>query len=179
MEAYYYPMSTKKRHNRIISTLIGNIFEFLKSKEADAFHEECALVYYGKRTIPENICLVDISKIEDISYFRSNVIDELRYVQPDFVMFKENPYVENERETLTAGQPDLIVEVWSDGNTKEDRLFLQNLYATSPITEHWYIEQNSNIVQCYMGCEKLPDQNLTGILRTQKGLEFDLRYLAV
>ena len=179
MEAYYYPMSTKKRHNRIISTLIGNVFEFLKNKEIDAFHEECALVYYGKRTMPESVCLVDISKIEDMNYFRTNVIDELKYVQPDFVMFKTNPYVENEKETLTAGQPDLIVEVWSDGNTKDDRLFLQNLYATSPITEHWYIEQDSNNVQCYMGKEELPGQCLTSILKTQKGLYFDLRHLAI
>jgi len=56
---------------------------------------------------------------------------------------------------------------------------LQNLYATSSITEHWYIEQDSNHVQCYVGKERISDQNLTVVLITQKGLEFDLRYLAI
>jgi len=44
---------------------------------------------------------------------------------------------------------------------------------------HWYIEQDSNKVECYIGSEQLPDQCLTKKLRTQKGLEFDLRYLVV
>ena len=179
MEAYYYPMSTKKRHNRIISTLIGDVLDSLRKKEIDAFHEECSLVFYGKQKIPDSICLIDVSKIEDINHFRDKVMGELRYVQPDFVMFKANPYIENHNETLTAGQPDLIVEVWSEGNTKNDRAFLQYLYATSDVTEHWYIEQDSNKVECYMGNERLPDQCLTNILKTQNGMEFDLRYLAI
>ena len=179
MEAYYYPMSTKKRHNKIITVLVSSIVDLLRKKEADAFHEECALVYYGKQKVPESVCLVDVSKIEDINDFRDNVIGELKYVQPDFVMFKDNPYLENKEDTLTAGQPDLIVEVWSKGNTKDDRAFLQYLYATSEITEHWYIEQDSNKVECYLGKNKLSDQYLTNILVTQKGIKFDLRYLAV
>jgi hypothetical protein len=68
--------------------------------------------------------------------------------------------------------------VWSDGNTKSDRIFLQNLYAASDITEFWQLEQDSNTVKCSMGAIKLPDQSLTNILKTQKGLVFDLRYLA-
>ena len=79
----------------------------------------------------------------------------------------------------TAGQPDLVVEVWSDGNTPTDRAFLQKLYASSSITEFWQVEQDSNAVKCSIGEEKLPDQSLTNILKTQKGLEFDLRYLAI
>lgn len=77
----------------------------------------------------------------------------------------------------TAGQPDLIVEVWSDYDLKNDRAFLQNLYATSDVTEHWYIEEDSNDIECYKGRIKLPSQTLKNILKTQSGLEFDLRSL--
>ena len=101
MEAYYYPMSTKKRHNKIISTLIGDVLDSLRKKEIDAFHEECSLVFYGKQKIPDSVCLTDVSKIEDINRFRE------------------------------------------------------------------------------MGNERLPDQCLTNILKTQAGVEFDLRYLAL
>ena len=62
---------------------------------------------------------------------------------------------------------------------KHDRDFLRNLYATSDVTEFWQIEQNSNTVKCLIGATKLPNQSLKNILRTQKGLEFDLRYLAI
>jgi hypothetical protein len=71
------------------------------------------------------------------------------------------------------------VEVWSKSNTKTDKLFLQNLYATSDTTEFWQLDQNSNTVKCSMGKKKLAEQYLTNILKTQKGLEFDLRYLAI
>ena len=57
--------------------------------------------------------------------------------------------------------------------------FKMNLYATSDITEHWYIEQDSNIVQCYTGKKRISDQNLKNVLVTQKSIEFDLRYLVI
>jgi len=175
----YVPMSTTKRHNKFISTLISRIFPFAEKGEVNIFHEECALVYWGDKRAPKNFNLVDVANLEDKNNFIENILSELDYVRPDFVLFKNNPYVENKKQTKTAGQPDLIVEIWSDSNTQNDRAFLQNLYATSPITEHWYIEQDSNEVECYMGGKRLPDQCLTDILKTQKGLEFDLRYLAV
>jgi len=56
---------------------------------------------------------------------------------------------------------------------------LQNLYATSDITEHWYIEQDSNEVICYFGKNRIEGQFLSNILITRGGLKFDLRYLAV
>ena len=142
-------------------------------------HEECSLVHWGKKTEPTSLKLVNISEIEDFGKFKESIIEDLYYVQPDFMLFKKNPYIENKRQTRIAGQPDLIIEVWSEGNTKNERAFLQNLYASSPITEHWYIEQDKNDVQCYMGKERLLDQHLTNVLITQNGIKFDLRYLAL
>ena len=173
------PMSTTKRHNEVINTFVGDILALRRKKEAHAFSEQCALVYWGTKDLPVGFKLVNTEEVENIEHFTDIVIMELHYVQPDFMLFKNNPYLENKYRTRTAGQPDLIVEVWSEGNTKNDRAFLQNLYATSDITEHWYIEQDSNSVQCYIGGNQLPDQCLTNILRTQNSLEFDLRYLAI
>jgi Uma2 family endonuclease len=103
----------------------------------------------------------------------------LRCVQPDFFLFHKNPYIINKRDIRTAGQPDLIVEVWGEEDTKNNRDFKKYLYSASDITEHWYIEQDSNTIKCYLGRNELPDQSLMNILKTQNGLEFDLRYLAI
>ena len=175
----YMPMSTTARHNRIITTLMSSVVDLLRKKKAYALSDECSLVYWGKKTEPTSLSLVDIKEIEDMQKFTKIIIEDLYYVQPDIMIFKSNPYVENARQTRTAGQPDLIVEVWSDGNSKNDRAFLQNLYSTSNITEHWYIEQDSNEVACYFGNDKIGNQNLADILFTNDGLKFDLRYLAV
>jgi len=177
MDNYMY-MGTTVRHNRFISTLMNRIFNRVENGELDAEHENCPLVFHGTKKSSAGFELIDVTSINDIERFLDN-ITELEYVSPDFMLFGENAYLRNKKQTRTAGQPDLIVEIWSESNTDNDRAFLQNLYATSPITEHWYIEQESNKVRCYMGKEKLPDQYLTNVLVTQKGLEFDLRNLAV
>ena len=173
------PMSTTTRHNKITMGISGEIVDLLKKKEVFALQEQCALAYWGYRNKNELTHLVDIEDIENLERFKDYTIYELDYVQPNFVLFKDNDYVTDNRDLRTAGQPDLIVEVWSEGNKKSERVFLQNLYATSDITEFWQIEQNSNTVKCSIGETKLPNQSLKNILKTQKGLEFDLRYLAI
>ena len=159
--------------------ITGEIKELLRKKAVHALQEECALVHWGRKNKNDITSLVEIGEIEDTENFKELVIYELDYVQPDFVLFKDNEYITDSRDLRTAGQPDLIAEVWSRSNTKTERDFLQNLYATSDITEFWQIEQYSNIVKCSVGAISLPDQSLTDILKSQKGLEFDLRYLAV
>jgi len=173
------PMSTTVRHNRITQTLVGRLLNEIENNKLHALSEECSLVHWGKISEPSSIGLVDVKKIEDLERFKETTIEDLYYVQPDLMVFKSNPYVENKRQTKTAGQPDLIVEVWSDGNSREDRDFKKYLYSTSGITEHWYIEQDSNEVICYIGRDRIANQSLADILVTRNGLKFDLRYLAV
>ena len=173
-------MSTTNRHNRMIRKLTNAMVELEEKKEVLILQEQCSIVYYGstkQRIVYDG--LVDVEEIEDMEEFKNHIIFELDYIQPDFVLFKDNKYVTDDRELRTAGKPDLIVEVWSGSNTKRDKMFLQNIYATSDITEFWQIEQNSNTVKCSIGETKLPNQSLKNILRTQKGIEFDLRYLAI
>jgi len=175
----YMPMSTTGRHSRILMTISSAVIEFLRKKEAYAVQEECALVHWGYKGKSDFKELVNISDIEDIDSFTEMTINELDYVQPDFVLFKNNPYVHNDNETKIAGRPDLIVEVWSKGNTKAEREFKLDLYSGSEITEHWYIEQDLNEVSCYFGQKRIDNQSLTDILATRDGLKFDLRYLAI
>ena len=175
----YMPMSTTTRHNKITTTLISSVIDLLRKKEAHALSEECSLVYWGKNTEPTSVKLVNINEIEDMQKFTEIIIEDLYYVQPDIMIFKSNPYVENKRQTKTAGQPDLIVEVWSEGNLNSEKDFKKYLYSTSAITEHWYIEQDSNEVTCYLGRDRIEDQSLSDILVTRNELKFDLRYLAI
>ena len=175
----FMQMSATDRHNDMISTFIGDVLPLKRKKEIYALQSDCALVHWGEKKEPANLALIKISEIENTVKFIKSTIEYLEYIQPDFMLFKDNPYLKNNKGLRTAGQPDLIVEVWSESNSKAERELKWNLYATSDITEHWYIEQDSNNVQCYMGKVRISDQNLKNILVTQKNLEFDLRYLAI
>ena len=175
----FMPMSTKLRHNEIITAMIIKIAHLIEQQAVRIYHEEGSLVYNGKKTELHSLGLVDVEKLKDIEYFKDNIMNELYTVQPDFVLFKQNGYLENKRRTRMAGQPDLIIEIWSDGNTDEDKAFKKFLYSTSDKTEHWYIEQDSNDVLCYLGEKPLPAQSLLDVLRTTNGIEFDLRRMAI
>ena len=173
------PMSTSVRHNRLTCSFFSEIIDMLKKKEINALQEECALVYWGARLKPEPVFLVDINTVDNIGFFKDNTIDDLEYILPDFLVFHKNAYVENRRRTRTAGCPDLIVEIWSDGNTVDEKTFKFNLYSASSVTEHWYIEQDANEVACYLGKQALAVQSIKNVLYTTNGLKFDLRYLAM
>lgn len=176
----YMPMSTTSRHNQLINTFIGDVLSLIRKKEIYALQSDCALVHWGFKSRADDFkYLVDIDNICDVDDFIKTTINDLDFVQPDFMMFKKNKYLCNERETRTAGCPDLIIEVWSKDNSKAERNFKTDLYSSSPAVEHWYIEQDSNEVICYLGKDGLKNQYLTDILVTLGGLEFDLRYLAV
>ena len=175
----FMQMATTTRHNRLINTFIGDVITLSRKKEIYALQSDCALAYWGQQKEPQLAELIDISKISDVEKFLNLEIEYLEYVQPDFMFFKNNLFLENNKKLRIAGQPDLIVEIWSDGNTQNEKNFKMLLYKTSLITEHWYVEQNSNIVECYIGEEKIADKSLKDILRTQSGIEFDLRYLAL
>ena len=175
----FMPMSTSLRHNKVTRKLGSRLVEWEERNEGLVLQEECSLVHFGGEKRPCELKLINLSEIKDINYFMSDVIEDLEKVQPDLAFFNKNKYLVNKRETKVAGCPDLIIEVWSDGNTQAHKDYKKYLYSTSVSTEHWYIEQDDNKVECYLGSFRLADQSLTEILRTQNGIEFDLRYLAV
>ena len=90
------------------------------------------------------------------------------------MVFHEQIFLNNRKNTRKAGCPDLIIEIWSAENDEKHRFEKLQVYSSSEVTEHWYVEQESDIVKCYKGKKRLPDQHLRNTLKTQNGLEFDL-----
>ena len=172
------PMATTKRHNKIINEFVRNV-SGVNFYDVDILTSDCLLVFWGNRMELFTANLIDISQIEDIEHFREDIMNDLYCVQPDFMMFDKNKFIENKRQTRTAGFPDLTIEVWSDGNDIKEQAFKKILYSTSDTTEHWYVKQGSNDVECFLGKEALPKQSLLNILKTINGIEFDLTRRAI
>ena len=171
-------MATFPRHGHLVMSFLPNIWELFRNKTVYPLQEEQILVFKGKKYSGEEV-LVDVDELEDKTKFVTKIIDMLGYVQPDFLFFKENTFIQSTSTLKTAGVPDLVVEVWSDTNDPIERDFKFRIYSSNDKCEHWYLEQDSNIVQCYLGTLGLPTQNLTDILKTTRGIEFDLRHLAL
>jgi len=131
------------------------------------------LVHYGNRfeMLGE---LVDISQIIDCENFAAHEIHNFNSVEPDILLFHKNPYIQNDVGTYFAGFPDLLVEVWSNSNGAEERKSKLNLYSSAPTTEHWYIEEDSDKVERWLGKTQLEPLSAKNKLVTQNGLELDI-----
>ena len=178
MELSY--MATLPRHGNLVSSFFGRIFSYFEKGQLYALQEQHPLVFINRKYSGEEK-LVDVKSIDDMDKFRKVTIDELDFVQPDFFMFvKGNVFVQSLNTIKTAGQPDLVVEIWSGSNTREERDMRRRVYSSSGKTEHWYIEQDSNIVECWQGSIRLENQTLTKVLKMKEhDIEFDLRFLAL
>ena len=175
---YINEMSTTLRHNHLVSSFFGDIFPLFKSKQVFPLLENCALVFLGEKG--EGVeRLIDPKLIDDKEYFLSTEIYTLEYIQPDFLIFRWNDFVQDNNLLRVAGIPDLAVEVWSKSNKKIDRELKFRIYSSSDECEHWHIEQDSNAVTCYKGKQRFNDQCLTKPLKTMSDLEFDLSHLAL
>jgi len=164
--------STTDRH----SELVDGFGYYLTGKrmkgELDVWSDTVALAYENDRLINVN----ELEKEEKKKLAR--LLGTLPYIEPDIMVFQKNDYLNNFRNTRKAGCPDLVIEVWSNQNDEAHRQKKFDLYSASPTTEHWYIEQESDIIRCYLGKKRLDDQHLLQLLKTQSGIEFDLKYLA-
>jgi len=176
----YMQMSTTRRHNKILNEFVSRRENIDKADNIDVFTSDCALAHWGSKKKSNDVCkLVDISLIEDKEYFKTRTINQLEYVQPDYMLFKNNISLVNEFETITAGFPDIVIEIWSDSNSEAEKEFKFNLYTSGSACEHWYITQDSNEVKCFLGQNQLKEQNLKNILVTNDGIKFDLRRIAM
>jgi len=164
-------MATTDRHSELIDFLTGSLFPKRLTGELVFWSDTVALVY-------EDDALINVDDMNNVDKQRlQNRMGILNFKEPDLMVFHNHLYLNNRYNTRKAGCPDLIVEVWSASNEMEHRDHKFNVYASSPTTEHWYMEQESDLVKCYLGTKRLPDQHLRQILTTQSGLEFDLRLL--
>ena len=171
---YMYLMGDTERH----LDLVGEFYRSFKNllfgrSDCKLFTDGAAIVYFGKKRLPDGVELKPAS-----DYIGLN-LTEFSWVEPDFTLFAKNPYISNSEKTRFAGQPDLVVEIWSKSNDEFHKNFHKYLYSTSPVTEHWYLEQDSNEVECWFGEKKINSQNLSRPLVTQSGLKIDLSHLAL
>ena len=176
---YAFQAITTRRHNRFISEIYLALSDLLKLRKYEAMHEEQALVYEGNLY---DVCsLVDIRNMQPKTQaeYRKSIIDLLPFVQPDFMLFDKAGFLLNESETKVAGLPRLVVEIWSPSNREEERMLQKKLYSSREAVEHWYIAQDSNHVEAFIGAAKLPDKDLRGVMSTEFGVSLDLTYLAL
>ena len=171
-------MATFPRHGHLVTAFFPNILDMFKNKQIYYLQEEQILVFKGKKYSGEEE-LIDPKELTDTETYIDQVVDLLDYVQPDFLFFKKNKFLQTKNTLKTVGVPDLVVEVWSANNDEHEREMKFRLYSSKESCEHWYLTQTSNEVACYIGKKKIPTQYLTDVLRTQDGITFDLRYLAM
>ena len=178
MKDYLSLMATFPRHGHLVSSLFARVINLFEKKVLTPFQEQQLLSIWGKKYSGEEK-LIDTLQIDDISDFTQNTIIELDCIQPDFFLFHSNTFITSLSEFRIAGIPDLVVEVWSKYNTKEEKDMKFRVYSSSSLCEHWYLTQTSNKVECWFGNSPLPNQSLRNVLISQTGLQFDLRFLQI
>ena len=181
-----FGMATSLRHNKIAQGFIGGAvrFEDRTNAEINYYSESCALAYTKNSMSNVPVQLINASTANIIKEYGSmekfmQVIDNLDFVQPDFMIFQKNPFITNKSEWKIAGQPDFIVEIWSESNTEREISAKKTLYSTGAETEHWYIYQDKNVIECWLGEKRLEDKSMAGKLSSISGIEFDLKKLAL
>jgi len=181
-----FGMATSLRHNKIAQSFIGGAvrFEDKTNVEITYYSESCALAYVKNFMNEMPVHLIDAS-VENIIKEYGNmetflqVMDTLDFVQPDFMVFQKNPFITNKSEWKIAGQPDFIVEIWSSSNIEREIEAKKALYSTGLKTEHWYVHQDDNVIECWFGEKRLDDKRMNGKLLTKGGIEFNLKKLAL
>ena len=181
-----FGMATSLRHNKIAQSFIGGAvrFEDKSNVEITYYSESCALVYVKNFMDEMPVQLIDASAESIIKEYGNmetflQAIETLDFVQPDFMVFQRNPFITNKSEWKIAGQPDFIVEIWSSSNIEREIDAKKALYSTGLKTEHWYVHQDDNVIECWFGEERLDDKSMTGKLLTKGGIEFNLKKLAL
>lgn len=159
---------TTQRHMQILDYF--SVYALPKSLEDFDFH-------YGREQIAlvENYsALIDVSELSDVKRQKlRKIMNRMKYINPDFMFLKNNPVIINKIETRYAGIPDLIIEVWSDKSSNDEKLYKRKLYCTNK-SEFWEIEENSPKVICWDKDGKKYEQFMDKPLITPWGETFDL-----
>ncbi|MCL1997308.1 MAG: Uma2 family endonuclease [Turicibacter sp.] len=173
-----YQMSTTTYHGLLgyylggtLARLHGKLFKSRKKILGDG---NVRLTFEGELKCGGCSELVDISQ----KHINEEYIGDLDYIQPDIFLFDKQPFKTNKSGINIAGFPDLIIEIWSDGNKLAHRKELHNLYMTSPVSEVWYLNQEDTIIERWYKQKQLENLDFRNLIQTQDGIEFDLRDLA-
>lgn len=165
-------MGTTVRHMEILDVFT----EFSNQKKRQdptikTGREQIALVENGGE-------LIDVSAYTELGIQTiREVMSTMDHSYPDFMIFKDNPVIINEKRTRFAGIPDLIIEVWSESNPKPDRERKRKMYRT-PQSELWEINQDSPVIICWKKEGKMYEQHMDQTVKTPWGEALDLTELA-
>ena len=159
------------RHNQLIGELYLALSDLLKSRRYEAMHGEQALAYEGNQYF--------LPSLMEHDRCSQDMLDYLPFVQPDFMLFKVNRYLIDKPGIKLVGLPNLIIEIWNPYDTNDERNLKRKLYSSKSCVEHWYISQDCNLVDCWLGNYHFPNQHLTNVLKTIDDISIDLRYLAL
>lgn len=165
-------MGTTIRHMEILDWFSG--FSNEKKKQDPKFktgREQIALVDNGGE-------LIDVSALTElgIQYIKDQM-GKFGYSYPDFMIFKDNPVIISDNKTRYAGMPDLIIEVWSKSNKKEEKEQKRNLYRTNK-SEFWELDQDSPKILCWHKDGQMYEQHMDQPVKTPWGETLDLTELA-
>ncbi|MCL1997764.1 MAG: Uma2 family endonuclease [Turicibacter sp.] len=175
MESDYSQMSMPhERHTEMTDFINGELYILSKQTKMYLRKENKGLCF---KPNPFNSHLPMLIDIETVT--KAAELNDLDTLIPDILVFDKNKKMLSENTFKVAGYPDLLIEVWSKWNDKRERLRKKITYSTGKNTEHWYLTQNSNKIECWFEDKQLPNKSLKKPLVTQGGLKLDLRELAL
>ena len=120
----YMQVAPSRQHQRIVSQLMGEMYNFLKGKPCEVY------------TAPFDVRLS--AAVDDEEYY---------VVQPDISIICDTDKLD---EKGCKGAPDLIVEVLSPSTWKRDRIEKMNQYQRYGVREYLLIYPNEEIVEQYI-----------------------------
>ncbi|MCL1997983.1 MAG: Uma2 family endonuclease [Turicibacter sp.] len=169
---------TTGRHSQLGGILLSELWNLLRKgilgNKTFISQGTTRLCYEGERFTPF-VNLINVSETPSVDFLKYDS------VEPDLFLFHRQPYVRDGTGRHFAGNPDLIIEIWSESNREEERSWKKLLYSTAADTEHWYFEQNSDVVERWIGKTQLSSVTYKEKLQTVSGLELDIsdvgRYL--
>ncbi|MCL1997584.1 MAG: Uma2 family endonuclease [Turicibacter sp.] len=165
-------MSTMPKHNRLLRDISFNLKLALRARaDYDIFTDTVRLAYFGNIQNANGLAESTLIWVDE-NFQANRSLEILSYVEPDLMLFYRNRYIEDR--SLIIGAPDLIVEIWSERNSDLEQAAKRFLYSTSQSTEHWYLTQNSNTIERWLGKTRLPDASLSHTVITNTGLTLDL-----
>ena len=157
-------MGTTEKHMKILD-MLSSIF--IKKN-----------YFYGREQIALAINknkLIDIDSLSKTNFASVKAhINRFKVVYPDFMIFEKNSYIINEKRTRVVGIPNLIIEVWSDSNSDEEKEEKRKLYKTGR-SEFWEIRQDSIWIDCHSADGKLYKQSIEHMLLTPWKDRIDLK----
>ena len=163
------------RHTKLAGFIFGELYGVFRElgRLGDVF-----LSPGSSRLLHRGVRFSGTESLIDTKDFSWENAPYLYAVEPDVLLFDKNEYLKDVNGLHYVGFPDLVVEVWSPSNVQEERDYKQRLYSTGKKTEHWYIEQDTCVVDCWYEKTHIHRKTLDQPLQTISGIPIDLTHLS-